>query len=106
MNTLTAGTSSTTNTSTQPSTKEQMDTMVQKLDNIMNLLSKPGTVAAYTEPAREQPYSLSKYIEELFIISYLLSVTREGFYEFTTMPFGLCNTPGTFQRLMNAPCVA
>ena len=28
-------------------------------------------------------------------------VTSEGLYEFNVLPFGMCNGPATFQRLMN-----
>ena len=29
-------------------------------------------------------------------------VTRYGLFEFTVLPFGLCNAPSTFQRLMHS----
>ena len=28
-------------------------------------------------------------------------ITQQGHWEFIVMPFGLCNDPGSFQRLMN-----
>ena len=55
----------------------------------------PATCSSHWQAKSSPPWMSPPDIEKTAFIC------SEGLFEFTVMPFGLCNAPATYQRLMN-----
>ena len=67
-----------------------------RIDDLLDKLAKAKHLSAIDLASGYHQIAMSpEYIENTAF------VTRYGLYEYTVLPLGLCNTPSTFQCLMN-----
>lgn len=69
---------------------------IPRIDEILDSLSVAKIFPTLDAPTRHYYLAVNKSYMDKTAFSW-----RGGQYEFTSIPFGLCNVPATFQRAMD-----